>query len=217
MCTECLGTFTTLTFLQILSFCCLLLESLSWIIALICCRSHPDLLYTMFVVLCFSALYRQTLLHSVKFLFTPRTSFETQHGAAELLSHLKWLVMRVALGGVVLLLPIIFVLVHQMLSRETNGDKKCILTFYVVVAIWFTSFVSCVWIWCCRKQVSGFPFQPIILAEGDCSICLENFQDNIATVELPCSHRFHESCIRLWFVDHPSCPLCRRYYLFQVA
>lgn len=42
-----------------------------------------------------------------------------------------------------------------------------------------------------------------------CCICLEDLEEgNLATV-LPCSHAYHQGCIRQWLQGHTTCPLCK--------
>ena len=41
-----------------------------------------------------------------------------------------------------------------------------------------------------------------------CSICLGEYEDGEAMVQLPCGHLFHESCINSWTESHTKCPLC---------
>ena len=49
--------------------------------------------------------------------------------------------------------------------------------------------------------------------DGKCSICLEALREASnggVPVELPgCAHAFHRRCISKWFVEKPTCPLCR--------
>ncbi|RLM61822.1 uncharacterized protein C2845_PM14G13650 [Panicum miliaceum] len=50
--------------------------------------------------------------------------------------------------------------------------------------------------------------------DGGCSICFEALREAAAgkgvPVELPgCAHAFHRRCISKWFVERPTCPLCR--------
>nr|GMC92527.1 probable E3 ubiquitin-protein ligase RHY1A [Ipomoea batatas] len=45
--------------------------------------------------------------------------------------------------------------------------------------------------------------------EWRCSICLEEFSKGVNITTLPCSHRFHHSCIATWLERQASCPLCR--------
>ncbi|KAL0396537.1 UNVERIFIED_CONTAM: E3 ubiquitin-protein ligase RING1 [Sesamum calycinum] len=49
------------------------------------------------------------------------------------------------------------------------------------------------------------------LIEGcDCSICLNEFQENESLRLLPkCSHAFHVMCIDTWLRSHTNCPVCR--------
>ncbi|KAK8636544.1 hypothetical protein V6N13_124289 [Hibiscus sabdariffa] len=49
------------------------------------------------------------------------------------------------------------------------------------------------------------------LVEGtDCSVCLNEFQENDTLRLLPkCSHAFHIPCIDTWLRSHTNCPLCR--------
>lgn len=44
----------------------------------------------------------------------------------------------------------------------------------------------------------------------DCSVCLNEFQDDESIRLLPkCSHAFHLPCIDTWLKSHSNCPLCR--------
>ncbi|CAK9149028.1 unnamed protein product [Ilex paraguariensis] len=49
------------------------------------------------------------------------------------------------------------------------------------------------------------------LVEGtDCSVCLNEFQDDETLRLLPkCNHAFHIPCIDTWLRSHTNCPLCR--------
>ncbi|KAL2521695.1 E3 ubiquitin-protein ligase [Forsythia ovata] len=49
------------------------------------------------------------------------------------------------------------------------------------------------------------------LIEGtDCSVCLNEFQENENLRLLPkCSHAFHIPCIDTWLRSHQNCPVCR--------
>ena len=42
-----------------------------------------------------------------------------------------------------------------------------------------------------------------------CSICLEDYKKGDMRMVLPCSHGFHESCIRTWLAKTDACPLCK--------
>ena len=55
----------------------------------------------------------------------------------------------------------------------------------------------------CKKNEKGeleFP---------TCSVCCSNFNLGDKTMLLPCGHLFHPDCIRPWFNEHNSCPVCR--------
>ncbi|XP_063793166.1 E3 ubiquitin-protein ligase ARK2C-like [Pseudophryne corroboree] len=56
-------------------------------------------------------------------------------------------------------------------------------------------------------------FQSTIIAGDEatqsCAICLMQYQDGERVSTLPCSHKYHPSCILQWFATHSSCPLCR--------
>ncbi|KAK1555523.1 hypothetical protein Q3G72_027636 [Acer saccharum] len=49
------------------------------------------------------------------------------------------------------------------------------------------------------------------LIEGtDCSVCLNEFQENETLRLLPkCNHAFHIYCIDTWLKSHTNCPMCR--------
>ena len=43
-----------------------------------------------------------------------------------------------------------------------------------------------------------------------CAVCLDEYEDGDALLELPCGHRFHSSCIEEWLLKQSSlCPLCK--------
>lgn len=46
----------------------------------------------------------------------------------------------------------------------------------------------------------------------ECNICLENFQKIDPVILLPCGclQLYHESCIREWIHENPTCPTCRK-------
>ncbi|XP_018488348.1 NEP1-interacting protein 2 [Raphanus sativus] len=43
-----------------------------------------------------------------------------------------------------------------------------------------------------------------------CSICLQDYQLGEIARTFCCDHMFHLPCIDSWFLERPSCPLCRR-------
>lgn len=57
-----------------------------------------------------------------------------------------------------------------------------------------------------KKGISFITCAPIV----DCAICLDNFNVGDKCRVLPnCHHFFHVSCIDLWLVKSPFCPICR--------
>ncbi|KAL3833025.1 hypothetical protein ACJIZ3_007762 [Penstemon smallii] len=45
--------------------------------------------------------------------------------------------------------------------------------------------------------------------DGECPICLSQFEQGDQIRMLPCSHAFHAECIDTWIVTNPTCSLCR--------
>lgn len=45
--------------------------------------------------------------------------------------------------------------------------------------------------------------------DDDCTICLEEFNNDEEIVKLKCNHLFHLKCIDDWIEKNQSCPLCR--------
>ena len=43
----------------------------------------------------------------------------------------------------------------------------------------------------------------------DCIICLCNFELNEKAIILPCTHIFHSECIKSWFQNQDTCPICK--------
>lgn len=45
--------------------------------------------------------------------------------------------------------------------------------------------------------------------EDDCAVCLELFKVGETLMRLPCSHKFHSSCLEPWLQNNTYCPCCR--------
>jgi len=45
--------------------------------------------------------------------------------------------------------------------------------------------------------------------EDRCSICYVDYVVEEELVRLPCTHRYHDTCIRRWLSANTSCPICR--------
>ncbi|CAI6004467.1 unnamed protein product [Closterium sp. NIES-64] len=44
----------------------------------------------------------------------------------------------------------------------------------------------------------------------ECAVCLGEYEDGECIKTLPsCGHRFHATCIDIWFCAHTTCPICR--------
>ena len=48
--------------------------------------------------------------------------------------------------------------------------------------------------------------------KDQCSICLCNYNRNEDMVILPCNHTYHVSCLKEWFNNNNTCPLCKQEY-----
>jgi hypothetical protein len=45
---------------------------------------------------------------------------------------------------------------------------------------------------------------------GDpCPVCQDVPVEGQETLQLPCDHTFHSDCLKPWFAEHNSCPVCR--------
>ncbi|KAG6404509.1 hypothetical protein SASPL_136758 [Salvia splendens] len=48
-------------------------------------------------------------------------------------------------------------------------------------------------------------------AGGGCAVCLGEYKESEEVRLMPeCGHVFHRSCIDLWLMIHPTCPICRK-------
>lgn len=45
--------------------------------------------------------------------------------------------------------------------------------------------------------------------KNECMICMSNFQMNEKVKIMPCTHFFHTACIREWFKNNDTCPICK--------
>jgi hypothetical protein len=65
-----------------------------------------------------------------------------------------------------------------------------------------------------REAVAGLRVTTVAAAEtreelGECAVCLQSYEEGDRVKVMPCSHRFHESCIVRWLGISRLCPLCR--------
>ncbi|KAG5232239.1 hypothetical protein OIU76_004916 [Salix suchowensis] len=45
--------------------------------------------------------------------------------------------------------------------------------------------------------------------DGECVICLEEWESGAIVRKMPCKHRFHGNCVEKWLKIHGNCPVCR--------
>ncbi|KAK4265304.1 hypothetical protein QN277_026372 [Acacia crassicarpa] len=45
--------------------------------------------------------------------------------------------------------------------------------------------------------------------QEDCAVCLESFKVGDTLIRLPCTHKFHCSCLEPWLQNNSYCPCCR--------
>jgi hypothetical protein len=43
----------------------------------------------------------------------------------------------------------------------------------------------------------------------DCVICLTTYELNEKVIILPCTHMFHTDCLKSWFRNQDTCPICK--------
>ena len=43
----------------------------------------------------------------------------------------------------------------------------------------------------------------------ECSICYDNYLEDIDACKLKCKHVFHNNCIKKWIENSKTCPICR--------
>ena len=62
---------------------------------------------------------------------------------------------------------------------------------------------------CRNKDLLKYVSKIEQIPEEECSICYNNYDkgDNIS--KLNCSHIFHNECIKKWFLNSGTCPMCR--------
>jgi hypothetical protein len=54
------------------------------------------------------------------------------------------------------------------------------------------------------KDLSKLPAE-----KKDCVICLSNYELNEKVIILPCTHIFHNHCLKSWFRNQDTCPICK--------
>ncbi|XP_073035306.1 E3 ubiquitin-protein ligase RING1-like [Primulina eburnea] len=62
------------------------------------------------------------------------------------------------------------------------------------------------------SSIKTLKIKTVTLRENEdesCSICLEDFYTGCEVLSMPCSHIFHEDCIKKWLKTSHYCPICR--------
>ncbi|XP_047982216.1 E3 ubiquitin-protein ligase SIRP1-like [Salvia hispanica] len=59
-----------------------------------------------------------------------------------------------------------------------------------------------------REVVNALP-SVTIHQPMQCAVCLDDCEEGAELKEMPCKHKFHETCILPWLQLHSSCPVCR--------
>mmetsp|Transcript_103362 Transcript_103362/g.236857 ORF Transcript_103362/g.236857 Transcript_103362/m.236857 type:complete len:308 (+) Transcript_103362:66-989(+) len=68
----------------------------------------------------------------------------------------------------------------------------------------------------CAAQLRCFHVRPATQqqsssSEGEeCAVCWEGVEEGDPVMELPCSHYYHDKCLRSWFAKNNTCPTCRK-------
>jgi len=60
-----------------------------------------------------------------------------------------------------------------------------------------------------RKVLSADNSNTLNTEKTVCAICIDNFKTGDELVYLPCSHGFHDECVKTWIFMKGTCPLCK--------
>ena len=55
----------------------------------------------------------------------------------------------------------------------------------------------------------GLSTEADVAAGACCPVCMDGFEVGGAFTAMPCSHKFHSTCLLPWLNDHNTCPTCR--------
>jgi hypothetical protein len=91
-----------------------------------------------------------------------------------------------------------------------------------------STFLSCLWVFTCFSRQEAMtrekPMERILASlsqvetfalcpdspgtwDSPCVICLDDFAEGCEVGKLPCSHAFHDACIRKWLGSRDRCPM----------
>lgn len=60
------------------------------------------------------------------------------------------------------------------------------------------------------SQLPEVPYQETSEADyHNCAVCLMDYEQGEPVLLLPCLHRFHPGCIKTWFDQKSTCPVCK--------
>ncbi|CAB4264572.1 unnamed protein product [Prunus armeniaca] len=63
---------------------------------------------------------------------------------------------------------------------------------------------------CCEEEGRERKRRKVCVSESDsCTVCMEEFNGGSEVACMPCSHVFHDKCIRTWLRQSHYCPVCR--------
>lgn len=95
--------------------------------------------------------------------------------------------------------------------QEMNGMELCTVLKCVLVsnAAGFLAFTAIFFAYLMNytQETNLIPLT-ITSSDDNCSICMTS--DEQQWVKTICSHEFHDSCIKEWIKQNPTCPLCRQ-------
>lgn len=110
---------------------------------------------------------------------------------------------------------------HYYTSIESNGFCRYVVLSLCLNKTWIVSngFIWVIWFFLGPPPLGKEVIDslPVIQIEEDqvnkklqCSVCWEDFILNEDVRQLPCSHVYHDGCIRPWLELHGTCPICRQ-------
>ena len=63
-----------------------------------------------------------------------------------------------------------------------------------------------------ERKLRSLPEQPVprrCVGKEKCDVCQMEYESRDQTITLPCRHLFHAACIKQWFKENRTCPVCR--------
>jgi len=104
-------------------------------------------------------------------------------------------------------------------SREYHGNSQIIGIYLLMSILLFISILQGISsLIRCKDKFSEYSkykeLEELFIKKEQteqCSICLEDYQENDKILKLRCNHIFHKKCLKQWShnKESTSCPLCR--------